>query len=189
MIEEIESIDFSRSSKNLTKGLNTAFDIISSKTEQNHTLLLKDDFELFKSKGKYHVLKTFAGGIIFLREPEIIVGIKINFKTNTNTALVKVEYGATNRNSRNIKYKPNTGKFESIQWNLFRVFPNFNKYNKEVKIALIALISRYVKTICEDLNQNSWFMKYEKDFYLECFLDTELEIKLLIKKKLQIPLK
>jgi hypothetical protein len=145
---------------------------------QNHKQLIKEDFELFKSKGRWWVHNTFSGGIIFLREPETIEGIKIDFNTDTNSALVEVEYGSDLRNSRNVKYKPNAGKIESAKWSMFGVFPYFDKYEREIKIALMMLIGKFVKTICEDLNQNSWFMKYEKDFDLEMFLDNELVIKL-----------
>ena len=181
--DRIGEIEISGRGKKLIAGFNNAFEIIFSEIDLNFKPLLKDDFELFNDKGKFWVNNTFAGGIIFLREPEIIEGIKIDFKTDTNSALATVEYGSENRNSRNVKYKPKAGKFESTEWNMLGIFPNFCKYESEIKVALMMLIARYVKTICEDLNQNSWFMKYEKDFNLELFLDSVLEIRLHIKAK------
>lgn len=58
------------------------------------------------------------------------------------------------------------------------VFPNFDKYDKVIKKALIVLIGKFVKTICVDLNKNSWFMKFEKSFDLELILDNESVMRL-----------
>jgi hypothetical protein len=181
LIDKIEIIELARRKENLLNGLDEAYEIIFSEIKQDHKSLFKDDFELFRSKGRYLVHNTFAGGIIFLREPETIEGIKIDFRTDTNNALAEVKYGSGIRNRRNVKYKPKAGKIESIKWNMLGVFPNFNEYDKEIKIALITLIGKFVKTICEDLNQNSWFMKYKNNFDLEMILDNEMLIKLPIK--------
>jgi len=183
LIRKIKKIDISKRGDKLIEGLNTACEIISADLALNHKSLLQSDFDIFKSKGKYWVHNTFAGGIIFLREPEVIEGIKIDFRTDTNCAKASVEYGSEKRNSRNIKYKPNAGKIESTEWNMLGIFPHFNEYEKSTKTALMMLIGSYVKIICEDSHQNSWFMKYEENFYLELLLDDQLEIKLLVEKK------
>jgi hypothetical protein len=140
--------------------------------------MLKQDFDKFKEQGTWVVHNTFSGGIIFLREPEIINKIKIEFSSELNQATASVEYSSEIRNLRNIKYKPDTGKIESTKWNMLAIFPNFSKYDKPIKIILILIIGKIVKRICEYRNVNSWFMKYEKEFELELELDNELVQKL-----------
>ncbi len=183
LIEKINCIKLARRQENLLKGLDKFYEIVSSEIKEEHKALFREGFEKFRKTGRYSVHNTFAGGIIFLREPEIIEKIKIDFKTVTNDALAEVEYSTEIRNKRNTKYKPNAGKTESIDWNMLGVFPHFNKYDKGIKIAILTLIGNFVKVICEDLNQNSWFMKYEKNFELEIILDNEMINKLSIKAK------
>src|SRR5262245_34920691 len=155
LLHQIEKINFPRTGDNLIEGLDTAFKIISAELSQDQIISLKDDFDFYKSKGRWWVHNTFAGGIIFLREPEVIEEIRIEFKTEENIALASVEYESENRNSRNVKYKPLAGKIESLDWNMLGVFPNFNKYKRSVKISLMMIIGKHVKSTCEHLHFNS----------------------------------
>ncbi len=181
LIEKIQKIKLGRKDDKFHRELDRAFRIISTEIEPAHKEFLREDFELFRSRGRYIVNNTFMGGIIFLREPETIERIKIDFKTDTNSALAEVEYGSEIRNKRNVKYKPNAGKIESVEWSMLGIFPNFFKYDKEIKIVLVVLIGNFVKVICEYFNQNSWFMMYEKNFDIEIILDNEKVISLPVK--------
>lgn len=182
LIEKIEVGKLARRKEKLLQGLDRVHEIISSEINPNHKTLIKDDFEFFKQKGRFWVHNTFSGGIIFLREPETIEGIRIDINSETEIAVAQVEYSSEIRNKRNVKYKPDAGKLESTTWNMKGIFPNFSEYENAIQIALIALIGRFVKVICEDLHQNSWFMKYEKDFELEIYLNETRVVKFPIQK-------
>lgn len=175
LLSDIEKISLSISGEKLFEELDMAYKLISESLKKDHHELLKDDFEFYKSKGRYWVFNTFAGGIIFLREPEVIEEIRILLKTKSNEVIASVEYGSENRNQRNVKYKPNAGKIESTEWNMLGIFPNFSKYERLIQIALLMLIGRHVKDICEELHRESWFMRYEKGFTLNLYLDGKLE--------------
>ncbi|MGK0364691.1 MAG: transcription elongation factor GreA-like protein [Saprospiraceae bacterium] len=70
---------------------------------EEEEILFKKDFEFYLDRGRFVVHNTIAGGIIFLREPEIINGIKIEFNSELNAAFVAVEYASEKRNARNLK--------------------------------------------------------------------------------------
>jgi hypothetical protein len=177
LLENIENIEFHKSSKKeLTQYFEKASILILPYLNETEKSLLKEDFDSYLNKGKFYVSKTFAGGIIFLREPEIINEIRIKFNSKLNEALAIVEYASGERNSRNVKYKPNAGKIEDFKWNMKGIFPNFNKYENKIKIVLIAIIGKIVKRICEYHKKESWFMEFEKEFEIKLFLDTELEL-------------
>ena len=182
LIQKIEVVELARRKEKLLQGLDKVQELISSEIHQNYKTLIKEDFEFFKQKGRFWIHNTFAGGVIFLREPETIEGIKIDIDSETENALVKVEYSSENRNKRNVKHKPDADKVESTEWNMKGIFPNFREYDNEIQILLIVLIARFVKVICEDLHQNSWFMKYEKDFDLEIYLNKSRVISLQVEK-------
>lgn len=173
---DIDKIEFSSKNEELLVQLASVFQLISDGLDKKDRIILKHDFDQFKKKGRWIVYKTFAGGIIFLREPEIIENIKIKFNSNSNEAIPSVEYASENRNSRNTKYKLNAGKIESITWNMLGIFPHFNKYTKSIKIILMMIIGKIVKSICEHYKKNSWFMEFEKCFGMELFLDGNLEL-------------
>jgi len=177
LFSQINQIEFSSRSKKLLEQLDSAFGIISANLIGDDKAILQKDFDQFKKKGRWMLHKTFAGGIIFLREPEIIECIKIEFYSETNEAIPSVEYASGKRNARNIKYKPNTGKIESITWNMLGIFPHFVKYEKSIKISLMIIIGKMVKGICEYYKKNSWFMKFEKEFEMELLLDGVSELK------------
>lgn len=179
ILSQIEEIDFHKlSEEKLSEGFKRASAIIFPWLVEEEKILLQEDFNFYlNNKGRFYVHNTFAGGIIFLREPEIIEEIKIEFDSKQNEAWASVEYDSEERNSRNVKYKPEAGKIEKFKWNMQGIFPNFDKHKKDIKIILIAIIGKIVKHICEDLRTNSWFMKFEKEFEIKLFLDGDLELK------------
>jgi len=177
LIEQINDIDFHPRGEGLLENLNLAQTMISNHLDTPSSNLIAQDFKFYSEKGKFGVHNTFAGGIIFLREPETIEGIKIEFNTELNSAVASVEYGSEKRNERNVKYKPNAGKIESTEWNMLAIFANFSKYEKTIRIALMSVIGKIVQRICEDYKKTTWFMEFEKAFEIELFLDGELELK------------
>jgi hypothetical protein len=177
LLENIEKIDFHKSTKKeLSQYFEKASKLILPYLNETEKLLLKLDFDSYLNKGRFYVNNTFAGGIIFLREPETINEIRIKFNSNRDEALAIVEYASGERNPRNVKYKPNAGKVEDFKWNMIGIFPNFNKYENKIKIVLIAIIGKIVKRICEYNKKESWFMEFEKEFEIKLFLDRELEL-------------
>ena len=162
------------------ENLNQYLSRISNNEEKR---LLDHDFQIFIEKGRFWIKNTFAGGIIFLREPEIIEKIRLYFFNEQEEIIASVEYSSNQRNARNIKYKPNAGKIESANINMLRIFPNYLKYQKSIRVKLIELIAKLVKQICEYHQQKSWFLKYEKDFELEVYLDEEKYLEIKIEKK------
>jgi hypothetical protein len=145
-------------------------------SDTNKKLFRNDLDYLLHQKGRFLIHNTFAGGIIFLREPETIKAIEIRLHSGNSEVDVLVEYGSEKRNARNVKYKPNAGQIESTTWNMGAIFPNFNKHSKDIKIILMAIIGKMVKDICERHKKQSWFMCYEKPFDLRLFLDGKLEL-------------
>lgn len=173
ILSQIEELDFDKLSREkLSDNFRSASRIVFPELKEKEKLYLNEDFEYYlNNKGRICVHNTFAGGIIFLREPEVITEIRIEFYSKTNEALVSVEYGSENRNSRNVKYKPNSGKIEQQKWNMLGIFPNFHKHERKIKIILMAIIGKIVKKTCESYNENSWFMNYVEEFELQLFLD------------------
>lgn len=179
ILSQIEELDFHKLSREkLSKDFKIASGIIFPDLTENERVLLNEDFEYYlNNKGRVYVHNTFAGGIIFIREPEVITEIRIEFDSNKNDALASVEYDSENRNSRNVKYKPNAGKIEKQKWNMLGIFPNFNKHKNDIKIILMAIIGKIVKQICEYYKADSWFMEFEKEFEIKLYLDGKKELK------------
>lgn len=177
LIEQIDAIEFHTNGKKLLENLNQAQNLICNKLDTASADLLTQDFKFFSEKGKFVVHNTFAGGIIFLREPETIESIKIEFNTELNNVVASVDYGTEKRNERNVKYKPNAGKIESTTWKMLAVFANFSNYERPIKIALMAVIGKIVQSICENYKKTTWFMEFDKAFDIELLLDGELELK------------
>ncbi len=178
----LSEIVFPPRGEKLLRNLESAYRLIDSQINgENQKKILKEDFSFFIETGRFVVKKTFTGGIIFLREPETIMGIKIDFNTDTNKAIASVEYSSNKRNARNVKHKPNAGKIESVDWKMIGVFPNFNTYEKEIKIALMMIIGQMTKQNCEIYRRDSWFMKFEKEFDIQIFLDNRLELNYQVK--------
>lgn len=173
--EEIVNLEIPPLGSGLDEALETIYRLISHGLEETEKTQLRNDFDHYREKGKWWVHNTFAGGILFLREPENVSGVYIDFCSIRNQVVAKVEFASEERNARNVKYKQNPGKIEQTYWNLAGVFPNFNQYRHSVKLALIAMIGRIVKGICEYYNESSWFMRYTQPFEIKLFLDGKME--------------
>lgn len=177
IIEQINQLNFPpRNQELLAKTLEEAFSLIAPELATKYqSMLLREDFEFLSTQYRfYKIHNTFAGGIIFLREPETIEEIRIEYYSFSNSAVVSVEYASEQRNARNIKHKPGTGKIESTTWNMLGIFPHFAAYENSIKIYLLAIIGKLTKVICEHHKADSWFMQYEKPFEIQIFLDHEI---------------
>src|SRR4051794_8910512 len=124
LIDAINEIQIPISGKELQNAFNELYRLSSIDLTEEEKILLRYDLDFFYEKGRWVILQTFAGGIIFLREPETINKIEIQFHSNQNEALALVVYGSKKRNARNIKYKPGTGQIENLTWNMLGIFPN-----------------------------------------------------------------
>lgn len=177
VIHEINQIKFPGKGYELLDVLDTLYKIVSNNLAENEKVMLRHDLDYYyHEKGRWLVHKTFAGGIIFLREPEVINKIEILFHSDLNEAAAIVEYASEKRNARNVKYKPTAGQFESMTWRMEHIFPNFNKHSKDIKVILMTVIGKITKHICESYGKDSWFMQFEKSFDIELFLDGEREL-------------
>lgn len=177
LINEINQIKFPARGYELSDVLDALYKIVSNHLPENEKVMLRLDLDhYYHEKGRWLVHKTFAGGIIFLREPEVINKIEILFHSDSNEAAVTVEYASEKRNARNVKYKPTAGQIESMTWSMEHIFPNFNKHSKDLKVILMAIIGKITKHICESYKKDSWFMQFENPFDIELFLDGGLEL-------------
>ncbi len=180
LINEIERIEF-KTGENFSYDLEKEFDLISSDLNQEEQTFLKEDFDQFLLKGKFLVLNTFAGGILFLKEPEQIEKIKIASLHEHKKIKASVVFVSGSRRPENIKSKPEAGKTESIDWDLRLIFPNFHRYTNTIKHALLIVIGKIVKRICEYGRTNFAYLKIENDFNIELILDDQIKSKLRVK--------
>ena len=81
LTEEIKDIEF-KTGQNFHFDLDREFELISSNLDLKEQELLKTDFDFFLDKGKFLVINTFGGGILFLKVPELIESIKIDSRTD-----------------------------------------------------------------------------------------------------------
>lgn len=176
LVDKINQIEFTVTKNELADALDASFDLASDNLSDDNSSLFRYDLDYFLEKGRWLVHNTFAGGIIFLREPETINKIEILFQSDKDDAIATVEYASEKRNSRNVKYKPDVGQIESATWFMGQVFPNFNKHQKDIKLILMAIVGNITKDICEKYRRDTWFMKFDKPFDLRLFLDGRLEL-------------
>lgn len=177
LIDKINQIEFPGRGNALLDALDALDKIVSNDLAENEKAMLRHDLNYFyHEKGRWLVHHTFAGGIIFLREPEVINKIEILFHSDLNQAAATVVYASEKRNARNVKYKPTAGQIESMTWSMEHIFPNFNKHSKDIKVILMAIIGKIIKHICESYRRDSWFMQFEKPFEIELLLDGGLEL-------------
>jgi hypothetical protein len=170
----IKDIDFDvRDQYNLTIALKSLFNLCSIELDSNLKNKLKSDFEKFSDQGRWIIHNTFNGGV-FLREPERILFIKLEFSSVNNIAKAIVEFESEIRNKRNTKYKPNTGKTEVFEWKIHSIFPHFNLFPKIVQGYLISTLAKIGKEICENSNKNSWHLIYTHDFEISAILENEV---------------
>ena len=113
LTDKIEQTEFSSTGEELLDALDTAYQLCSIYLTEEERVLFRYDLNFFyHEKGRWIVHNTFAGGIIFLREPETITKIEIEFRSEQNEAMASVIYSSEKRNARNIKYKPNADKLK-----------------------------------------------------------------------------
>ncbi len=176
-LHQIQQTEYGlRDKEKLAQNLQQVCELLAPVLSDEEKSLLREDLDFYLERGRWGVHNTFMGGIIFLREPEIIKNIRIEFDSRANKALPSVEYGSEKRNARNVKYKPDAGKIESTDWNLLGILPGFSRHRKEIQLVLMAIIGRIIQRLCEDEKKNGWFMKFEKPFDIELFLDGRLEL-------------
>lgn len=177
LLEDIDKIEFTTET-NFSYDLDREFNLIASKLEPTQKEYLKSDFNRFLEKGRFAVLNTFGGGILFLKVPESIEKIKIESRTDSQDFEVSVLFNSEFRRIENTKYKPKVGRIESTRWNVELIFPNFSEYSKGIKVALLLIIGRIVKRICEYGRNNFAYMKIENEFQIELLIDNRIESKL-----------
>ena len=174
LTEEIKDIEF-KSGPNFHFNLDREFKLISSNLDLKEQELLKTDFDFFLDKGKFLVINTFGGGILFLKVSEIIERIQIDSRTDNQDFKASVVFKSEIRKAENIKYKPEVGKIASIQWNTKAVFPNYHQYNRKIQKALLIVIGKIVKKICEYGRTNFAYMKIENEFEIELLISGQIE--------------
>jgi len=182
LLFEIENMEF-LTGENFSYNLDKEFELISSSLTEDKQIELKIDFDRFFEKGRFLILNTFCGEILFLKEPEEIEKIIIKSQKTSKHIEASVVFKSKNRAIENIKYKPNAGKTESIQWNIETIFPHFFQYHKTIQNALLLIIGKIVKKICEYGRSNFAYMKIKNKFAIELFLDEEIGAKLKVELK------
>ena len=177
LIDEIKELEF-ETEQNFHFDLDDEFELISSHLNLKEKELLKTDFDFFLKKGKFLVHNTFGGGILFLKVPERIEKIMIDSQIDENEIKACVVFESDLRKTENIKYKPEAGKIESTKWNVNAIFPNFYQYDKKIQGALLTVIGKIVKRICEYGQTNFAYMKIENEFGIELLINGQIESKL-----------
>ena len=173
LVEDIKEVEF-KTGQNFSFDLDKEFELISSNLDLKEKELLKTDFEFFSEKGKFLVINTFGGGILFLKVPERIEKIKIDSQTDKNNFKASVVFESDSRKTENIKHKLEASKIESTEWNVKAIFPNFYKYEKKIQKALLTVIGRIVKRICEYGRTNFAYMKIENEFEIELQINGQI---------------
>ncbi|MDF4202207.1 hypothetical protein PXD56_04545 [Maribacter sp. SA7] len=179
LFDEIKNLEFIIG-PNFSFKLSEEYKLISSFLEADKKELLKEDFYKFTKKGKFLILNTFSGGILFLKVPEPIKKIEIDSRTESNDFKASVIYQSDSRNTENIKYKKDASNIESIVWNALAIFPNYNHYNKTIQKALLILIGKIVKGICEYGRINFTYLKIENEFEIKLLIDGKIESNLMV---------
>lgn len=142
LLEDIEKVEFI-TGNNFSYDLDREFKLIASNLEPIQKENLKEDFNQFLEKGRFAILNTFGGGILFLKVPEPIEKIKIEARPKLKDFEASVLFNSKRRRPENIKYKPNAGVKETTLWNVELLFPNFFSYQKEIQKAHKANITNH----------------------------------------------
>lgn len=175
LIEGIEKQAFTTGT-NFSYDLDREFKLISSDLNPIQQEHLKTDFNRFFEKGKHVLRNTFHGGILFLKVPEPIEKITIVSRTDMEYFDVSVVFQSELRRPENIKHKTGVGKIESVRWSPQSIFPNFYLYPRNIQKALLLIMGRIVKRICEYGQTNFAYMKIENEFEIELFIDDQIEL-------------
>lgn len=171
----IKELNFNvRNAKELAKALISLFQICSKELDEPLQNRLIEDLGVFLSTGKWQIHNTYNGGLLFLREPEKIKEIRLEFSSQHKIAQAIVEFDGEIRNERNTKYKEINGTTEIVEWKLLGIFPHLYFYPKKVQIYLITALAKIGKEICEKENKFSWHMIYTHDFKIKVILNDEI---------------
>lgn len=179
LLDDIMDIEFTTGS-NLSFCLDKEFALISNHLKSNHTKFLQADFTYFSDKGRIYVLNTFGSNLLFLKKAEQIDKITVEARTESTDISFSVIFKSEARRKENTKYKPNTGKTESIGWDIKAIFPNFYSYKEIIQVAILIVLGKFIKRICEYGRTNFAYMKIENEFEIELLLDGEVKSKLCI---------
>lgn len=98
LVEDIVKEKFTTGA-NFSYNLDRELRLISSSVDPTQLELLKSDFNRYLEKGKFVVLNTFAGGILFLKVSEPIEKIRIE----SRTGLKDFEASVTNSRKEDLK--------------------------------------------------------------------------------------
>ncbi|WP_338396275.1 hypothetical protein [Fulvitalea axinellae] len=173
LLEDIKKREFTTGA-NFSYNLDREFELISSNLNLIHRKYLDADFTHFLDKGRVAVLNTFSGGILFLKAPEAIEKVTIDSRSQSKHFHVSVLFMSESRRPENIKYKPGAGKDETVQWSVESIFPNFFEYPREIQKAMLLILGRIVKRICEYGRTNFAYMKIENEFDIELLIDGQV---------------
>ena len=124
------------------------------------------------------MLNTFGGGILYLKVPEPIKKIEIKSRTKSKDFEASVHFKSKLRRPENIKYNSQTGVKETAKWNVELIFPNYFEYPKGLQKALLLIIGRKVKRICEYGRTNFAYMNIENEFEIKLLIDNKVESRL-----------
>jgi hypothetical protein len=180
LIDQIKAIDF-KTEKNFDFNFDKELEVILPFIKQENYSLLKQDFDFFLKKGRFLVINTFGGGILFLKVVEKIDKIQIDYSDSSNAIIASVTFLSKSRKKENVKYKPNAGQTESIIWKMESIFPHFSKYQSQIKSALILILGKLVKHICEHGRKNWAYMKIENEFEIQLSINNTLDNTLIVK--------
>ena len=174
LLDNIENIKFT-TDPNFSYNLDKEFNLISDCLDSKEKEYLKTDFKRFFEKGRHLVMNTFVGGILFLKVTEPIKKITIKSIEDSNSIIASVIFSSEYRRAENTKYKPNATQVESIDWNVGIIFPNFYKYHQIIQNALLLIIIKIVKRICEYGRTKFPYLKIENEFNIELYMEEELK--------------
>lgn len=182
LLLDIRDLDFT-TGPNFSYNLNREFELISSNLTTTDQKRLQSDFDHFFEKGRFVILNTFAGGILFLKVPERIEKIIIKSNFETKELVASVVYGSKQRRVENIKHKSKAGNIESAIWKTVSIFPHFHQYLELTQKALLLVIGKLVKRICEYGHNNFAYLQIENEFEIELLIDNQLVSKLMVEIK------
>lgn len=178
LLEELENLEFSPD-LDYIYDLDREFDLIAPHLDATKQSILRADFDHFLYKGKFLVINSFAGGMLFLKVPEQIEKIRIDAQQASDSFEASVVFVSARR-SENIKYIPDAGKISSAQWPVAWIFANFYWYDNFMQQVLLVILGKIVKHICEYGRTNFAYMKIENAFEIELAIDGEVVHKLKI---------
>lgn len=173
LINNIKTIEF-KIGKNFSFNLDKEFETLLPFLYKKNSTFLKQDFDFFLKKGKFLVINTLGGGILFLKVPETIDNIQLDYKSSLDEIVIALTFLSKQRAEENIKYKPDAGQIESAIWKMNLIFPHFHKYQPNIKYALMIVLGKIVKHICEFGRENFAYMKIVNEFEIKLAIDDNI---------------